>query len=716
MIVTLCLSIFNYFIPYLLNLFLKWVPNYRYCDTIELENQLLSLIVVPICTIDLPGSLETFLYNSAADIDYKNSSFFNLLSTTDTIIHVSDFLNSFEILDSESFIKCIGTVSSEIYPDESKVIYKNCHINGVSWSIHFFKLKSKRILLQFESTGDFVTEPLKTSKYGNTFLDDHDALVDFLENAPRSFHVVDQDYNIIWGNKFELEVLGYTKEEFIGHHFSEFMVEGHDEILRSLASWNDGVPYIDNFIKYQGKSIVHIMRLETNRRLLPNGKWTSRSLLNDDTENQILEAAKEDQRQTTENMLELKRTFVRYVSHEIRSPLNVLYGGLQMLVHEPNTLSNPILTEQVTDLFTSCGQAIEILNDMLHYEKIEAGKFHMEKTNISLKNWDLITQCRPFIKMAESRDINFKIDWPPTKSLEYFDRLFMVADNIRINQVIRNLVTNAIKFSRSGDEVNVVCEINPYSGSESAVIATLNFIVSDIGPGIALDKQEFLFKQFSQFDRNVLQGGGGSGLGLWISNAIIDAHGGEMKCISCGCGLGSSFSFVLPLYLLPMSSTLIDRENCINLLEQKNLLDNFNDAKEIIDDGLNCIKPMKSFLIVDDSPLNRKVLRRMLLSIESNCRIEEADDGTTCIQMFINNQPLGCEFDCIFLDFVMTTYHGPKTAEILRKDYGFKGPIIGVTGNALADDILIFEAAGANLVLTKPVRIEKLGEVISMIH
>eukprot|EP01038_Epipyxis_sp_PR26KG_P007500 gene7500-10218_t len=357
----------------------------------QFENQLFSQLRIPICIISIGKSDENKL-------DYNNNAFTTAIVNSNQL---SNIINSIEMNKQKKFMNNLQTIlKSSTYTSELEPTM-DCLVNDIYYDIHFTKIMSGRMCLQFirkimQSDMDMESQSLKNcSKFGNPFLDDHEALVDFVENSPRPMHVLDEEFNIIWSNKFELEVLGYKAEEFIGHNLvKEFVINGGVEQNKTMSTWNNSDnSYIDRFVHYQGKESIHIMRVIANRRMLGEGKWTSRSVLSDDTQLLQLEEAKEQQRKLTENMLELKRTFVRYVSHEIRSPLNVLYGGLQLLMEESTTKNNPELSESVTDLFTSATQAIEILNDMLQYEKIEAGKFDMEKDMIPLCSWDIFAQC-----------------------------------------------------------------------------------------------------------------------------------------------------------------------------------------------------------------------------------------------------------------------------------------------------------------------------------
>eukprot|EP01038_Epipyxis_sp_PR26KG_P014077 gene14077-18889_t len=676
---------------------------------IQTENCVVSNILLPSCIISAT------IAPSVKKIEYSNSKFIDFFGKRHNLNFIVDLFEKNKRYEVE---QCLSISS----PDISSVI-EGCLVDDKVWTVHFSVLQSDRIMLQFiQQFLDYSKAPsnsvLDVSGFGNSFLDDHTSVVDFLENAPRPMHVVDQDLKIIWANKIELEILGYKPSEYIGHHLYEFTPD-NQYYQKSHSSWAPG-KFGDNFDLYvefvaKNKSI-HIMRVVANRNESPNKTWTSRSIMHDNTEALELEKTKEEKRKLMENMLEIKRSFVRYISHEIRSPLNVLYGGLQLLLCNATVISYQELHEVVTDLFTSTSQAIDILNDVLHFEKFEAGKFEMIPTEIPLYNWDVSLQCRPLENFAKAQNVKFEILWPPVNNSQNGDvgnddnnnminRLCLHADIIRIYQVIRNLVTNAIKFSDEGQQVTLSFEILPYDGSVVGAVASLRSTVTDNGPGISLENQKFLFTQFSQFDQNILQGGGGSGLGLWISKAIVDSHNGEMSFYSSG--KGASFFFTFPLFELA-ANTKRQRNDDLNDNISSKLKS--NESKDDQNQAMkgSTIRPCH-YLLVDDSDLNRKMLTRLLHVIDPTCQIDEANDGSTAIQLF---ESVEGRYDCIFLDFVMNTLHGPATAEVLRTKYGYAGIIVGVTGNVLTEDMATFIKSGANEVMVKPVSKDILEDLL----
>eukprot|EP00597_Dinobryon_sp_UTEXLB2267_P007408 CAMPEP_0170095072 /NCGR_PEP_ID=MMETSP0019_2-20121128/27684_1 /TAXON_ID=98059 /ORGANISM="Dinobryon sp., Strain UTEXLB2267" /LENGTH=585 /DNA_ID=CAMNT_0010316625 /DNA_START=846 /DNA_END=2604 /DNA_ORIENTATION=+ len=314
-------------------------------------------------------------------------------------------------------------------------------------------------------------------------------------------------------------------------------------------------------------------------------------------------------------MLSLKQVFVRYVSHEIRSPLNVVHAGLDIVRDElrhivsasklkETTISNIDKTngllDLVEDIFAASDSAINILNDLLDYEHMDAGTFKLDLSwkpllrlldgklawmELLAKNKEVrltvqdntVASGEGVLNLLQKTDQQRSISsGEPLSIMEVggstindelalldnrimnlpFANAVLKLDVFKIDQVIRNLVTNAMKNSTGGtvdvriscksarhdDDIQVIMPLVP----SNDVIGFLRVEVIDSGAGIALEDQPRVFGQFTQFSRNELQGGGGSGLGLWISRRIITSHQGTMGFTSNGKGCGCNFFFELP--------------------------------------------------------------------------------------------------------------------------------------------------------------------------
>eukprot|EP01035_Chromulina_nebulosa_P069335 gene69335-biopygen23142 len=295
---------------------------------------------------------------------------------------------------------------------------------------------------------------------------------------------------------------------------------------------------------------------------------------------------------TNMNLLRLKQIFVRFVSHEIRSPLNVVHAGLDLLVAEikdADHIGDKVLIERKTadfviQMLSASESAINILNDLLQYEHIEAGTFSMEMAWARLVNvfenklgWASILAMQKGISFEVSdKTVASEFGLPDTMSVADEENGLVVVTGIRdeslaaqreaylhidiyrIDQVVRNLITNAMKFTPQDGRVTVgiSCELQSSSNTSGYfrdkfgedAVGLLRVEVTDSGVGLSEDEQKNIFGEFTQFNKNKLQSGGGSGLGLWISRRIINMHKGCMNVTSPGRGCGSTFYFELPLY------------------------------------------------------------------------------------------------------------------------------------------------------------------------
>jgi two-component system, sensor histidine kinase len=236
--------------------------------------------------------------------------------------------------------------------------------------------------------------------------------------------------------------------------------------------------------------------------------------------------------------------------------------------------------------------------------------------------------------------------------------------------------------------------------------------VTDTGPGLSKEQLALIGSEGVQFNPTELQAGGGSGLGLWISQQIVDLHGGKLAITSPGLGLGATFQIELPLLKIEtISRHPID---CQTINEEKM---NTTATGPSIAPAMPQCRP-KKVLLVDDTPSNRKMLGRILKM--SNIPFDEAEDGEKCLtKVTSTQQPCSslssppsspdspAPYDLILMDYEMPILNGPKATQRLR-ELGYGVIVIGVTGNVLPEDREYFIRHGADAVLPKPVKIQGL--------
>jgi two-component system, sensor histidine kinase len=442
---------------------------------------------------------------------------------------------------------------------------------------------------------------------------------------------------------------------------------------------------------------------------------------------------------------------VRYISHELRTPLNTAFLGLKLLSSDLKASKSPKDMERydtLVDVNLSCTAAVDILNDLLCYEKLESGILELHKENIIVDTF-LRDSLLPFSVQARESGVTVTVatsraDVTPSDTghfrsvpLQPHDVLF--ADKFKMDQVIRNLVSNALKFTPQGGHVTVKASfvydrrpdpktvslrdklgLGSRKGSKTSNVRShrnpgavyidditstalavtphpirgkLVVVVTDTGAGISKENQARLFNEIVQFNPEKLQAGGGSGLGLWITQEILNLHDGSISVSSEGEGKGSTFTIEMPMTRRPVAtSPSVDprvpdnHTHSMETAQESHTLQESGSAPQSTVGEVVEVSPGRqsyTVLIVDDSRLNRKMLQKCLRADGHTCF--EAEDGLEAIAMVkerVSHANGGCgrPFDAILMDFVMPNMDGPTATKEIRA-LGYTAPIFGVTGN-----------------------------------
>ncbi len=264
----------------------------------------------------------------------------------------------------------------------------------------------------------------------------------------------------------------------------------------------------------------------------------------------------EEARQQAEEASRLKSEFLANTSHEIRTPLNGMLGFLKLILE--GMADDPQEQEEfIKEAYGSAIHLLHILNDILDIAKIEAGKMELELGRVKLD--ELFSHVESFTKpQAEQKHLSFLIQKPDTA-----DEIIVYGNYKRLLQVMLNLVSNALKFTDEGG-ITISADVirKKVIFQNQALPGIVKIRVVDTGIGVSLDKQEKLFQTFSQVDGSLTRPYGGTGLGLTISQKLVEAMGGEVYFFSMGEGLGSTVMFTVPLYQEPvMSSAPVDHSD-----------------------------------------------------------------------------------------------------------------------------------------------------------
>ncbi|MBO9998456.1 MAG: GAF domain-containing protein [Cyanobacteria bacterium SID2] len=259
-------------------------------------------------------------------------------------------------------------------------------------------------------------------------------------------------------------------------------------------------------------------------------------------------------RQQAEEVSRLKSDFLANTSHELRTPLNGMMGFLKLILDGMADDPEEQL-EFIREAYRSAVHLLNIINDILDIAKIEAGKMQLDLEPVNLE--ELLNHLKDFVQsQVKAKQLYFQVQMPDTE-----DRIIVYGNYQRLLQVFLNLVGNAIKFTHEGG-ITITTDIidRTVTIDDRTLPGMVKVQVADTGIGVSLEKQDKLFQTFSQVDGSRTRQYGGTGLGLVISQKLVEAMGGEVHFYSMGEGLGSTVTFTVPLFqepvMIPISEIL----------------------------------------------------------------------------------------------------------------------------------------------------------------
>jgi PAS domain S-box-containing protein len=380
-----------------------------------------------------------------------------------------------------------------------------------------------------------------------------------------------------------------------------------------------------------------------------------------------------------------KDSFLATMSHEIRTPLGGLLGMMELL-------SISKLSDEQKNLLavaqTSGKNLLRIVNDILDWSKIEAGKLELALREASIVEM-LAGVVGTYSQLAAEKNITISLE----TDLQLSERHLF--DPLRLSQILNNFTSNAVKFTTQGNIVISARRIKQHANYE-----TVRFSVQDNGVGIDLEHQKRLFQHYEQATADTARMYGGTGLGLAICKRLAELMDGTLSVESAP-GEGSTFSFT---YSMPVVRGVIVDSDA--LVQEPRLSKTVVTAGEEV---LAFANRNLSILIVDDHPINRMLLKQQLEML--GLRVEAAADGVIAYAMWQSSH-----FDLIISDCHMPQMSGYELSSSIRElelQAGVKRiPIIAWTANVLAEEAERCAAAGMDDILTKPTELAVLRETL----
>ncbi|MBV7507927.1 response regulator [Bacillus sp. sid0103] len=414
--------------------------------------------------------------------------------------------------------------------------------------------------------------------------------------------------------------------------------------------------------------------------------------------------ALEEKAQQLELSSQYKSEFLANMSHELRTPLNSLLILAQILAENGDGNLTVEQVEYIRTIYSSGNDLLHLINDVLDLAKVESGKLDVNPKEVDLHDVQDFIE-RQFSPLAIQKNVQFSIKMEGSLAGTFY------TDEQRLQQILKNLLSNAFKFTERGSvSLDIRKEIKEVSGQlfegETREQSMLAFSVIDTGIGIDKDKQETIFDAFKQADGTTSRQYGGTGLGLSISREMAQLLGGYIE-VSSTKGNGSTFTLYLPYF--QTNSKIVENtaleEAAISLYEDDSLKDLEGPIKP---DGISSLKN-KKILIVDDDIRNVYALTIALEKFEMDIIV--AENGREGIEVLKENP----ETDLILMDIMMPEMDGFEAMRRIRHLTEFQTiPIIALTAKAMKRSREECLNAGATDYISKPINLDQLFSLMQV--
>lgn len=480
-----------------------------------------------------------------------------------------------------------------------------------------------------------------------------------LNILPDMIFVLDEKGRIL-DYKADPEDLYYQEEDISGIRLADILPETLSEqtFTHINACLDTQKMQIFGYsLDIPGKGIHHY-----EARMVNSGRKVLLVLVRDVTEQKNMETQLIEARDKAEELSRLKLAFLANMSHEIRTPMNAIIGFSNLLARR---LKDADAQKFAGLIRKSSNTLLHLIDDIMLYSRLQSEKIPMKN---SLVRPDLLLRdvCETFQLSEEEFDIAFELQVSPS-----CENLLFRADEIKLRQILNNLISNAIKYS-GGAGILLGCKRND---------SRLCFYVEDKGRGIPQNELPFIFERFYRGDSVRDSNIPGTGLGLSIVRELLTLMGGNIHVETLS-GKGTRMIFDIPLKIVAGPKAPVSESGC----------------------GSECISDKLRVLIAEDDRVNFIYLQELLKYCSE--RIDHADNGKKALEMALQNS-----YDLIFMDIKMPLMNGLEVITAIRQQQ-IPVPVIAQTAYAQAEERERILAAGADAYLAKPVLSEDLEQTI----
>ena len=502
-----------------------------------------------------------------------------------------------------------------------------------------------------------------------------------LEQSQSGVMIADLNNNIEYINQAYINSLGYIREDIIGQNPGRFKSGKTPEntYVDMWAALNEGRAWQGELINLnkQGEEFVEQTWISPIRQ--EDGTISHYLSVKDNiTERKQKDAELIAAKEHSETLAKTKTQFLANMSHEIRTPMTAIIGLSELALLEDMPTQ---VNDYLQNINVASNHLLIILNDILDLSKLEAGQMGLNLGPFSL--YDLqTTLCNLFSNTAQSKGLVLNID----VANDVPD--YLIGDSVRLRQVLINLLGNGIKFTSQGT-VSLNISLQHIDDQQARIL----FAVTDSGIGITLEQQAKLFLPFSQVDDGYTRNYEGTGLGLVISQDLVQLMGSIIK-VESHSGSSSCFSFELQLAIAPLSA-VAGIETPTSVVQS---------ALRTETTALNGIK----ILVAEDDGLNQIIIRQVLKHLGASF-IKMANNGSEVLSALEQDN-----FDVVLMDLHMPIMNGyDATIEIRKLRRYAQLPIIALSAGITDEDKQRCMAAGMNDVMAKPINVEVLLSILA---